>query len=370
MAKNIQAVVLAGGVSERFQTGKTKLIEKICGKEMLLYPLQLLEKLNIPTTLVTGFQQERIHKVLEKNNIKNISTVHQEEPLGSGHAASLTQSNWNKDHVLLMGADIPLLTQEIIKKLYNKHIKTDSDISFITAHGIDIENKNYCRIVINDNKIHVLDHTKTPTDLDSQCCISGGVYIAKKSFLDKYIGKLNKGSICSEYYLPELVQIASNNNCKIVTSPVSIDAIRCVDTLSDLWAIEHIKRSQIIQHWMNKGVRFANAINVMIDENVIIEPGAYIGSGAHLLGTTVIKSQATVGAYSYIKNSTIESEASVKSHVVITNSTIQAHTTVLPFTHIDEQEHVINAVMQKSNKTASRFTGAVKTKHVNNQQDL
>ncbi len=369
MSQNVQAIVLGGGSSERFQTNKTKLVEKICGKEMVLYPLDLLEKLHISTTLVTGFQHSKVLEVLKKHKKENINVIHQKEPLGSGHAASLTQSLWDKDHILLMGADIPLLKPEVITKLYNKHVKTDADISFITAHGIDIENKNYCRIVINDNKIHVLDHSSSPQDLDSQCCISGGVYIAKKSFLTKYINNLTKGNVSNEYYLPELVQIASNNNCKIVTSPISIDSIRCVDTLADLWAVEHIKRSQIIQHWMNHGVRFAHAINVMIDEDVIIEPGAYIGSGTHLLGKTTIKAHSTVGAYSYIKNSTIHENCSIKSHTVVTDSTIKENSIILPFTHIDHQD-IINPVQHKAKASSQRFTGAIKTKHINNQQDL
>lgn len=364
MPHNLQAVVLAGGTSERFQTNKTKFIEKICGKEMIMYPLQLLKKLQIPTTLVAGYQSDRIAKVLEIYNTKDIVTVLQEQPLGSGHAAMLTKPLWKKEHILLMGGDIPLLTEDVITKLYNKHVKTDADISFITAHGIDIENKNYCRIVINDNKIHVLNSAQDSQD-ESQCCISGGVYIVKKAFLDKYIHLLTKSSTLNEYYLPELVQIASNNNCKIVTSPVSIDTIRCVDTLADLWAIEHIKRSQIIRHWMDHGVRVANALNVMIDENVIIEPGAFISSGAHILGKTIIQKDVIVGAYSYIKNSIIGMNSNIKSHVVITNSTIAADSVIQPFTHIDKQK---DPAVIKQDESTQLFTGAIKTKHLNDLQ--
>ena len=366
MPENLQAIVLASGISERFGTGKTKLAEKICGTELIMYPIQMLEKLNIETTLVTGFQHERINSILKKHNKTNITTTHQEQSLGSGHAASLTQKLWNKDHILLMGADIPLLTEDIILKLYKKHLKTDADISFITAHGIDIENKNYCRIVINDNKIHVLDPNNPQENLESQCCMSGGVYIAKKNFLDKYINQLTKGSITNKYYLPELIQIASDNNCKIVTSPVSIDNIGCVDTLSDLWAIEHIKRSQIIQKWMNKGIRFTNALNVMIDEAVTMDPGVYVGSGVHLIGNSTVKSGTILGAYSYIKNSTIGENCQLKTHTVILDSNINKNSIITPFTYIKNQK-----VMSEKNKEeplqAHVFTGATKLEHT---QDL
>lgn len=370
MPTNLQAIVLAGEASERFQTNKPKFLEKICGKEMVLYPLQLLKKLKIPTTLVVGYQQDEMQDVIASYK-KDINVVIQKEQLGSGHAATLTQEFWNKEHILLMGADIPLLTEDVINKLYKKHIKTDADISFITAHGIDIENKNYCRISINNNKINVLKGTEPNHDQENQCCISGGVYIVKKNFLEKNITSLTKSIISNEYYLPELVQIASNKNGKVVTSPVSIDVIRSVDSFADLWAIEHIKRSQIIRHWMDNGVRVANALNVIIDESVTIEPGVFINSGVHLLGKTTIKKNSFIGAYSFIENSTIESLSTINSHVIINNAVITANSTIAPFTVVSNQPKLKkteeNSKLsvksnQKTKNERKTFTGAIKTK--------
>ena len=62
MLTKTQAILLAGGKSQRFQTGRTKLVEKICGKAMILYPVELLKKLQIPTTIVIGFQQDAVLK--------------------------------------------------------------------------------------------------------------------------------------------------------------------------------------------------------------------------------------------------------------------------------------------------------------------
>lgn len=61
MYTDIQAIVLAAGKSTRFNTGKTKLLEKICGQEMILYITKLLQQCNIPTTLVVGHQKRGSH---------------------------------------------------------------------------------------------------------------------------------------------------------------------------------------------------------------------------------------------------------------------------------------------------------------------
>lgn len=370
MPENLQAILLAGGKSIRFNTEKTKLIEKICGKEMFLYPLEVLQRMNIPTTIVVGFQKEKILQVLADHNIKNVTIATQDEQLGTGHAVAVSQPLWNKKLILIINGDIPLMTCDVIQKLYNKHVKSDADISFATAHSLDEANDSYCRIVINDNKIRVVERRDENLDMDAQCCVSAGIYIMKKEFLEKNINKLSKSAFTGEFYLPELIQIASNENCKIVTTPISFDLARGVNTLAELWVVEHIKRSQLISYWMNHGVRFAISLNVMIDCDVILEPGVYIGSGVHLLGKTIVKQNANIGAFSFIKNSTIEENVKIKSHCVIISSTVLHDTTVHPFTLLQHQ-HIDSSVMRKpATSTSPFFTGAIKDDMNNSGQEL
>jgi bifunctional UDP-N-acetylglucosamine pyrophosphorylase/glucosamine-1-phosphate N-acetyltransferase len=339
MLTKIQAILLAGGKSQRFHTGRTKLIEKICGKAMILYPIELLQKLKIPTSVVVGFQQGSVLKKLQNKLYENISFIKQTAQLGSGDALKASQSLWNQDHILVLNADIPLLGAETLQKLYNKHVNTDADISFVTSHASGYDNYGQCVVVIDNKKIHVRENFGAAED--SQCCISAGIYLMKRSFLEKHIDSLTKSTITGEYYLPELVNVASENQGKIVTTDAPFDQIRGVNTLAELWVVEHIKRSQIISEWMRRGVRFASTNNVMIDETVILEPGTYIGSSTHLLGTTHVKKNSIIGAYTYIKNSIIEESCKIKTHNVICNSIIAKNTVVEPFSNIQNQQKVV-----------------------------
>lgn len=330
MLENVQAIILAGGISERFHTGKTKLIEKICGTEMILYPIKLLKNLEIPITLVIGYQYEKIKNIIQKN-YPFCNFVLQNEPLGTGHALQITQHIWSQDHILVMHADIPLLTADVINKLYRKHIKSDADISFITAH-VDDDTNQASRVIIKNNTIKLSDESNEELD-PSHCCISAGIYLIKRSFLESNIHLLTKDESTGEIFLQELVQIASEQQAKIVTQQVSFHIIRSVETLADLWAIEHIRRSNLIQYWMDHGVRFINTLNVIIEENVKIEPGSFIDTGVILTGSTTIKKGSSVGAYTQINNSIIEDGSIIPSNMIISNATITKHTTLEPFTH-------------------------------------
>lgn len=180
MFTQIQAILLAAGKSQRFHTGRTKLVEKICGKAMILYPVELLERLDISTTIVLGFQKDVVLQTLQEKTFKSVSIIEQEVQLGSGDALKASKKNWTMDHILILNADLPLLTTEAIQKLCKKHINTDSDVSFITSHASGYESSGQCHVVINDSKIHVRENYGSPED--SQCCISAGIYIMKRSF--------------------------------------------------------------------------------------------------------------------------------------------------------------------------------------------
>jgi bifunctional UDP-N-acetylglucosamine pyrophosphorylase/glucosamine-1-phosphate N-acetyltransferase len=352
MLSNVQAIILAGGICKRFQTGKTKFAEKICGTPMILYPTNLTQSLNMQTTVVLGEQAEQLKKIITEH-APHISFIWQQEALGSGHAVQLTQSVWNKDHILIINGDIPLVTADVIHKLFRQHIKMDADISFITAHAADMDNSQYSRVIIDNNHIKVLKEPASEIESSNQCCISAGIYLAKRTFLEKYIQKISKNETTGQFYLPELIHIASEHHCKIITTQVSLDIVRSIETLADLWAVEHIKRSELLRHWMDHGVRFANTLTVQLDSTVRIAPGVHVGTGALLLADTTIKRGAVIGAYAHIQDSIIEEDVVIPEHIIITNSIITKSMNLKPFTHIQD--------LSPKSKQDLVFTGALKT---------
>ena len=337
MLKNVQAVILAAGKSSRFKTGKTKLVEKICGQEMILYPTSLLINLKLPVTLVVGFQRELIEKTVMKQFSDDVTFVHQTDQLGTGHAIACSQSTWNRDHILIMNGDMPLINKDLIQKLYTKHVHNNASISFVTAHNCDPSAASYGRVIKAADSIEIIEAKEFKEDLSEHCCINAGIYIAKRTFLETNIPKLQQSSVAKEWYITDLVKLASDQKLGVETISAPFDCIRGINTFKELWAAEQIKKSEIIQKWMEQGVRFAIAHNVQIDLNVMIGAGTFIDSGVHLLGTTKIGKNCSVGAFSILKNSTISDSALVHSHSIITNATLEAFSSVGPFAHIHEK---------------------------------
>lgn len=329
----IQAIVLAAGSSSRFQTGRTKMAEKICGREMILYPTQALVDLQIPILVVVGYQKDVVEGILKRDFEHNVNFIEQKEQLGTGHAIQCTKEAWKADHILIMNGDMPLVTTEIIQKLYTKHIQSDAAMSFVTAHHCD-PNAMYGRVIKANENIQIIEAKEFDGDLSEHCCVNAGIYLVKKDFLKNHINTIEKSAVGQEWYITDLVKIASDNNLKVETVTVPFDRIRGVNDFKELWAAEQIKKSEIIQGWMNEGVRFTIAHNVQIDWDVKIGKGTSIGSGVQLLKGTRIGTDTSIGAFSSLINSVVEDRVFVGPHTVIEDSILKSDSKVGPFSYV------------------------------------
>ncbi len=174
--------------------------------------------MDLDTTVIIGYQKEQVKQTLINAYSEKINFVEQKEQLGTGHAILCSQEKWNNENILIMNGDVPLITQEIIEKLYEKHIKTDAAISFITSHIIDINNRSYGRVVKNkDKSIEIIEACELDAKKSTEeCCINAGIYIVKKEFLEHHASILEKNKTKKEFFITDLVKIASETkiNCK------------------------------------------------------------------------------------------------------------------------------------------------------------
>lgn len=337
MTFNLHAIVLAAGKATRFNTGNTKVIEKICGQAMILYPTRLLASLKITTTLVIGYQKKAVQKIVQKFHGESIDFVVQEEQFGTGHALMCAKPLFRRDNILIMNADVPLVDEQLIADLYQKHNESGAVFSFVSAHCSDAESR-YGRIVEKDGLLEIIEAKHFTGDYTENCCINAGIYIARKDFLENYMHELQQTG--KEFYITDLVKIASQKKLTVTVVNTSFDMVRGVNNYEELWAVEQIQRAQLIKYWMKNGVRFFAAQNAHIDLNVTIGAGTFIGAGVHLLGESKIGKHCVIEAFSIIKDSLIDDYVTVRSHSVVEDSYVYEQALVGPFAHVGPKTKV------------------------------
>ncbi len=340
-----QAIILAAGRSTRFNTGRTKLLEKICGQEMILYTTRLLEQLSIPITVVIGYQKDAIKETISRHHHNAIQFVVQEEQRGTGHALMCTQSIWDREHILIMNGDVPLVTPQIIENLYEKHLATHADISFVTAHNADLAIGGYGRVVKSENSIRIIEARDFDGDVNEHCCINAGIYIVRKEFLQQCIKNISQNENTQELYITDLVKIASDQKRTVTTTTAPFDRIRGINLLQELWAAEQVKKGELIKYWMEKGVHFSSAQSVHLDLDVTIGSGSYIGCGVHLLKGSTLGKNCRIQEFSSIESSHLGDGCDILPHCIIKDSSIGSLCEIGPFAHIKEHSQVGDQVI-------------------------
>lgn len=307
---------------------------------MVLYPTKLLEKLSISTTVVVGYQKKYIQQIITDEHHNSITCATQDKQLGTGHALACTKDLWKKDHILVMNGDMPLVTEDIIKRLYQEHQASGATISIVIAHNPDPSNCSYGRIIKDKGHIRIVEAKDFTGDAHEHCCINAGIYIFRKSFLEESINALENNNASKEFYLTDLIKIASDKNLPISTIAESFDQIRGINTFQELWAAEQVKRAELIKHWMERGVRFSVAQSVHIDLGVSIGANTYIGCGVHLLANTTVGKNCTINEFSSIQNTTLANNVTIYAHCIIKDTHIETHTKIGPYAHLRENTRI------------------------------
>lgn len=337
MLQETQAFIFAAGKSTRFNTGKTKLVEKVCGQELIIYPIKLLKKLAIPTTIVVGHQKELVTPAISRY-FDDINIIEQSEPLGTGHATKMTRNEWNKKYILLMKGDVPLLTTQMIEGLFEQHIKDNATLTFMAAHNDNPTGFTYARVdTSNENSITIIRPHEIPQEkLQDYCCVNGGVMVVNREFLELAVDKIKQREYTNEYHMSDFINIASAEQKKVSMYTVPFDYVRGINNFQELWAAEQIKRAELIRYWMDRGVRFTTPQSVHMDLDVQIGVGTFIGCGAHVLSGTTIGKNCIISSSSMIEFSTIGDNVTVHPNTIVRGSTIADNAQVGPFAHIQE----------------------------------
>ena len=111
MENNIMAIVMAAGKGTRMKSKKSKLVQKIYGKEIVKRAAENAQKAGIKDIVaVVGYMKEEVMAVLGDN----VKYAFQEEMLGTGHAVMQAKEylKGKRGKVLVLNGDVPLLRPE------------------------------------------------------------------------------------------------------------------------------------------------------------------------------------------------------------------------------------------------------------------
>ena len=211
---DLVTVILAAGKGTRMKSKLPKVLHKAGGKSMVQHVIDAAKAAGAERNIVvTGFGGDMVRAAIGSQ----AEFVEQKEQLGTGHAVLQTADLLKDENgtVMVLCGDTPLLTGELLKKLYDEHVAAKAKATVLTAIMPDAT--GYGRIIRKtDGSVEKIVEHKDATEAERQVKeVNSGIYCFAAKDLFAALKQVTNDNAQGEYYLPDVLEILQKQGEKI-----------------------------------------------------------------------------------------------------------------------------------------------------------
>lgn len=301
MKDNIMAIVMAAGKGTRMKSKKSKLVQKIYGKEIVKRAVENAEKAGVSDIVaVVGYQKEEVMAVLGDT----VKYAFQEEMLGTGHAVMQAKEylQGKKGRVLVLNGDVPLLRPETLNKLLEKSIENKEYATLLTA--IYDNPYGYGRIIRDEggNVSAIVEEKDTTEDQKEIKEINAGIYCFDIEELMSALDEIKPNNSQGEYYITDVIEIMNKKGLK--TGAVVVEdntEILGVNDRIQLEMLTKVLQMRVNTEHMKNGVTIEDVNTTYIYDDVKIGMDTVIHPNTIIKSNVEIGEDCEIGPNSYIR---------------------------------------------------------------------
>ena len=301
MENNVMAIILAAGKGTRMKSKKSKLVQKIYGKEIVKRAVENAQKAGVKDIVaVVGYMKEEVMNVLGDN----VKYAFQEEMLGTGHAVIQAKEYLKnkKGKVLVLNGDVPLLRPETINKLLEKSTENKEYATLLTA--IYDNPRGYGRIIRDEggNISAIVEEKDTTEEQKLIKEINAGIYCFDIVELLSALEEIKPNNAQGEYYITDVIEIMNKKGLK--TGAVVVEdntEILGINDRIQLEMLTKVLQVRINTEHMKKGVTIEDVSNTYIYEDVEIGMDTVIHPNTTIKSGVVIGEDCEIGPNAYIR---------------------------------------------------------------------
>jgi len=298
-------VVLAAGKGTRMKSKLPKVLHRVCGKPMLRHVLDAAKAAGARRNIVVvGFGGEEVEQAIGDQ----AEFVTQAEQLGTGHAVLQAKEllSGEKGTLMVLCGDTPLLTGNLLKKLYQAHEESGAKATVLTAIMPDAA--GYGRIIRTaDGSVEKIVEHKDATEEERKVReVNSGIYCFDTKALFEALAKVKNDNAQGEYYLPDVLEILRNGGEKIrAVAADDYEETLGINSRSQLAGAEKILRHRKNEELMAEGVTIMDPDTTFIDADVTIGQDTVIYPFTWIEGKTVIGENCVLGPSSRFQDMVI-----------------------------------------------------------------
>ena len=341
MAMSLAGVVMAAGEGQRMRSRIPKPLHRVCGKEMVRFPVALLKEAGADRVVVVVSRENEVAIKAVLGDAVEYALQPQRDGTGGALACCAPLLQGQTERVLVIGADTPLVNAESVARLLDKHTAHAAQMTLLSAA---VEGKSDLgRVIVENGRvIRIVEAADIAKELGKAPFnklsadgpeVNAGVYCFESQWLWKAIENVPP-SESGERYLTALAGLAAGNGVEAlaVAATDPREALGVNDRIQ-LSAVEEVMRQRIRERWMLAGVTMTDPASVYIDAGVTIGMDTVILPNTMLLGQTSIGENCEVGPNSVIRDTVVGSECRVTSSA-LEEAVMEDHTDIGPFSHL------------------------------------
>lgn len=339
MENDMMAIVMAAGKGTRMKSKKSKLVQKIYGKEVVKRAVENAQKAGVNNIVaVVGYMKEEVMAVLGSD----MQYAVQDEMLGTGHAVMQATKylEGKKGKVLVLNGDVPLIRPETLNTLLNKSIENKECATLLTA--IYDNPKGYGRIVRDEGgNIEAIVEEKDTTDEQKEIKeINAGIYCFDIEALLEALKEIKPNNAQGEYYLTDVIAIMNAKGLK--TGAVIVEdntEILGVNDRIQLEMLTKVLQMRINTEHMKNGVTIEDINTTYIYDDVEIGMDTVIHPNTMIKSGVVIGEDCEIGPNAYIREGCkLANKVKVGNFVEIKKAVIGEGTKVPHFIYLGDCE--------------------------------
>ena len=340
-------VVLAGGMGTRMKSRLPKALHRVCGQEMLLYPVQALRQLGVApiVVVVSPANEERVRELLGDS----VVYARQTQALGTGHpllqAAPLLKEKAYQ--VAVLNADSPLVSLTTLQGLSELHLSQEACITLLTSERCPQQELGK---VVRDRDGRITSIVEAGEQDGTNAAgseVNGGAYCLQAAWLWDNVERIPVGSK-GDFYITSLVEMASSQGMR-VEAQVSEDPdeVLGVNSRVQMAQVEAAMYQRTRHRWMLEGVTMVDPSSTFIDVSVELGQDTVFYPNTMVLGGSRIGEECRIGPGSVIRDSQVGDRCTITASF-LEGATVEEEVSVGPFsrlrpgTHLERGVHVGN----------------------------
>jgi bifunctional UDP-N-acetylglucosamine pyrophosphorylase/glucosamine-1-phosphate N-acetyltransferase len=352
----LAVAVLAAGKGTRMKSDLPKVLQPLAGATLVERVLASCDQLKPERKLlIVGHQAERVEQSLAHR--PGLEFVLQQPQNGTGHAVQQLLEplkDFNGD-LLVLNGDVPLLREQTIAHLLERHRSSGAAVTLLTARLADPT--GYGRVFADsDGAVSgIVEHRDCSEEQRNNNLTNAGIYCFNWPKLAAVLPQLSTDNDQGELYLTDTVAMLSP---AMHLEVADADEINGINDRLQLSQCEAVIQDRLRRHWMAEGVTFVDPASCTLSDATSFGRDVVVEPQCHFRGEAVIGDGCRIGPGSLIDNSRIGDRAEiiysvVREAVVARDCAIGPYAQLRPGAELGEGCRVGNFVEIKKSQLAA-----------------